>query len=137
MMLRLICVPPRSKWVRMRLLTSATPSSSRAIMGSSSSCIGAVLPYPGWMEAMATAMAVGAPSRRNPGSGLEPCEMGSPARRPLGVAPIALPSGMVLAHEKMPGISLNPSGVGRATTASVKAQAMRLAHSSARVPPVP
>ena len=56
----------------------ASPSSAE-MPGSNSSCMGAVFPQPGCTEAIARAIAVGAPSCRKPGSGLEPWEIGAPA----------------------------------------------------------
>ena len=87
---------------------------------------------------MAAAIAVGAPSLRKPGSGFAPCEIGAPACRPLGVAPTALPIGIVLAHENRPGIRLNPAGVGFCLDQIGEGTpTMRSAYSSARDPPLP
>ena len=86
---------------------------------------------------MALAMAVGALSARKPGSGFAPCEIGSPARRPFGVAPRSLPIAIVEDHENHPGIRFRPPGVGPALTSSVNRRLTRSAQASPSDPPRP
>ena len=83
-------------------------------------------------------MAVSAPSRRKPGCGFAPWLMGSPSRRPLGVAPTSLPSTIVLDQENQPGMNLTGAKTSSmALTWSVKEALMRLAQWSPSVSPPP
>lgn len=87
---------------------------------------------------MAALMAVAAPSLRKPGLGFAPWEMGSPARRPLGVAPSVAPMVSVFAQENRPGTIWKPcTGVRCALTSRVKIWERRTARPSASLPPLP
>lgn len=97
-----------SRMVRIMLTSLSSASGVCATAGSSSGCTGAVLPYPGWIAAMEFAIAVTAPSRRNPGWGLAPWLIASPAFRPLGVAPTFLPKKAVCDQENHPGMKFSP-----------------------------
>ena len=83
------------------------------------------------------AIAVSAPSLRKPGSGFAPCEIGSPALRPFGVAPTVLPKRIVSAHVNHPGMSLKPCGVVWPAISPFRISVSFTAHASARVPPAP
>jgi hypothetical protein len=63
--------------------------------------------------------------------------MGSPAWRPLGVAPSSRPIARVSAHENRPGNMRYPAGVGSCVTQRVKAAVICSAQKSARDPPEP